>query len=161
MPPTCVINKKEREKMGYKNDDIRAEIADQMGCDGNSESMEIDAEMELRTLFFITEDAVEMHGFKVIDGDEESVIVRNSKLDMDFGISIKQLVEDKVFQKGREDMGKTENSGQEEFSTLFSIIEDAVAMYGFKVMDGDDESIIVRNSELDMDFEISIERLVE
>jgi len=78
--------------MGYKNDDIRAEIAAQMGYDGNSESMEIEAEMKLRTLFFIIEDAVAMHGFKVMDGDDESIIVRNSELDVDFEISIKQLV---------------------------------------------------------------------
>ena len=42
---------------------------------------------------------------------------------------------------------------------IFSGIEEAVARGGLKVMDGDGDSIIVRNSRLDMDFEISVKQL--
>ena len=42
---------------------------------------------------------------------------------------------------------------------IFSDIEEAVARGGLKVMDGDGDSIIVRNSRLDMDFEISVKQL--
>ena len=38
-------------------------------------------------------------------------------------------------------------------------IEDAAARNGFKVMDGDKDCIIVRNSEMDMDFEIRVGQL--
>lgn len=51
---------------------------------------------------------------------------------------------------------------QDEFmekERLLSNIEDAVAMNGLKVMDGDRDSIIVRNSRADMDFEIRVSRL--
>lgn len=51
---------------------------------------------------------------------------------------------------------------QDEFmekERLISSIEDSVAMNGLKIMDGDDDSIIVRNSRLDMDFEISVKQL--
>ena len=42
---------------------------------------------------------------------------------------------------------------------LISKIEDAAAMNRFKVMDGDKDCIIVRNSEMDMDFEIRVGQL--
>ena len=42
---------------------------------------------------------------------------------------------------------------------LISKIEDAAAMNGFKVMDGDHDCIIVRNSEMDVDFEIRVSQL--
>ena len=42
---------------------------------------------------------------------------------------------------------------------LISKIEDAAAMNRFKVMDGDHDCIIVRNSEMDMDFEIRVSQL--
>ena len=42
---------------------------------------------------------------------------------------------------------------------LISNIEDAAAMNGFKVMDGDHDCIIVRNSEMDVDFEIRVSQL--
>lgn len=48
---------------------------------------------------------------------------------------------------------------QDEFmekERLLSNIEDAAATNGFKVMDGDKDCIIVRNSEMDMDFEIRV-----
>lgn len=51
---------------------------------------------------------------------------------------------------------------QDEFmekERLLSNIEDAAAMNGFKVMDGDKDCIIVRNSEMDMDFEIHVSQL--
>ena len=51
---------------------------------------------------------------------------------------------------------------QDEFmekERLLSNIEDAAAMNGFKVMDGDKDCIIVRNSEMDMDFEIRVSQL--
>ena len=51
---------------------------------------------------------------------------------------------------------------QDEFmekERLLSNIEDAAATNGFKVMDGDKDCIIVRNSEMDMDFEIRIGQL--
>lgn len=51
---------------------------------------------------------------------------------------------------------------QDEFmekERLLSNIEDATARNGFKVMDGDNDCIIVRNSEMDMDFEIRVGQL--
>ena len=51
---------------------------------------------------------------------------------------------------------------QDEFmekERLLSNIEDAAARNGFKVMDGDNDCIIVRNSEMDMDFEIRVGQL--
>ena len=42
---------------------------------------------------------------------------------------------------------------------LISKIEDAAAMNRFKVMDGDHDCIIVRNSEMDVDFEIRVSQL--
>ena len=51
---------------------------------------------------------------------------------------------------------------QDEFmekERLLSNIEDAAAMNGFKVMDGDHDCIIVRNSEMDVDFEIRVSQL--
>ena len=51
---------------------------------------------------------------------------------------------------------------QDEFmekERLLSNIEDAAAGNGFKVMDGDNDCIIVRNSEMDMDFEIRVGQL--
>lgn len=51
---------------------------------------------------------------------------------------------------------------QDEFmekERLLSNIEDAAARNGFKVMDGDKDCIIVRNSEMDMDFEIRVGQL--
>lgn len=44
---------------------------------------------------------------------------------------------------------------------ILSGIENAVACDGMKVLDGNDNSIIVRNSRLDMDFEISVKRIEE
>ena len=51
---------------------------------------------------------------------------------------------------------------QDEFmekDRIISNIEDAVALSGLKVMDGDDDCILVRNSRLDMDFQISVKKL--
>lgn len=51
---------------------------------------------------------------------------------------------------------------QDEFmekERLLSNIEDAAATNGFKVMDGDKDCIIVRNSGMDMDFEIRVGQL--
>lgn len=51
---------------------------------------------------------------------------------------------------------------QDEFmekERLLSNIEDTAARNGFKVMDGDKDCIIVRNSEMDMDFEICVGQL--
>lgn len=51
---------------------------------------------------------------------------------------------------------------QDEFmekERLLSNIEDAAARNGFKVMDGDKDCIIVRNSGMDMDFEIRVGQL--
>lgn len=51
---------------------------------------------------------------------------------------------------------------QDEFmekDRILSDIEDAAARGGLKVTDGNSDSIIVRNSRLDMDFRISIEQL--
>lgn len=51
---------------------------------------------------------------------------------------------------------------QDEFmekERLLSNIEDAAATNGFKVMDGDKDCIIVRKSEMDMDFEIRVGQL--
>lgn len=51
---------------------------------------------------------------------------------------------------------------QDEFmekERLLSNIEDAAARNGFKVMDGDKDCIIVRNSEMDVDFEIRVSQL--
>lgn len=51
---------------------------------------------------------------------------------------------------------------QDEFmekERLLSNIEDAAARNGFKVMDGDKDCIFVRNSEMDMDFEIRVGQL--
>lgn len=48
---------------------------------------------------------------------------------------------------------------QDEFmekDRIISNIEDAVALSGLKVLDGDDDCILVRNSRLDMDFEIRV-----
>ena len=44
---------------------------------------------------------------------------------------------------------------------ILSKIEEAVALGGLKVMDGDHESIIVRESRSDMDFEIHVKYLPE
>lgn len=51
---------------------------------------------------------------------------------------------------------------QDEFmekERIFSSIEEAVARGGLKVMDGDHDSIIVRNGRLGMDFEISVKQM--
>lgn len=51
---------------------------------------------------------------------------------------------------------------QDEFmekERLLSNIEDAVAMNGLKIMDGDKDSIIVRENSTDTDFEIRVSRL--
>lgn len=53
---------------------------------------------------------------------------------------------------------------QDEFmekERLLTKIEEAVALSGLKVMDGDHDSILVRESRTDMDFEIRINRLPE
>ena len=53
-------------------------------------------------------------------------------------------------------------SCQDEFmekERLLSNIEDTAAMNGLKIMDGDSDSIIVRNSKADMDFEIRVSQL--
>ena len=53
---------------------------------------------------------------------------------------------------------------QDEFmekERILSKIEEAVALGGLKVMDGDQESIIVRESRSDMDFEIHVKYLPE
>lgn len=53
---------------------------------------------------------------------------------------------------------------QDEFmekDRILSDIEDAVARSGLKVLDGDAESVIVRNSRLDMDFQISVRQIEE
>lgn len=42
---------------------------------------------------------------------------------------------------------------------LLSNIEDSVAMNGLKIMDGNGDSIIVRNEKVDQDFEIRVSRL--
>ena len=51
---------------------------------------------------------------------------------------------------------------QDEFmekERLISNIEDAVAMNGLKILDGDKDSIIVRENSTDTDFEIRVSRL--
>lgn len=51
---------------------------------------------------------------------------------------------------------------QDEFmekEKLLSNIEDAVATNGLKILDGDKDSIIVRENSTDMDFEIRVSRL--
>ncbi len=51
---------------------------------------------------------------------------------------------------------------QDEFmekERLLSNIEDAVATNGLKILDGDKDSIIVRENSTDMDFEIRVSRL--
>lgn len=42
---------------------------------------------------------------------------------------------------------------------LFSSIENAIALSGLKVLDGDSDCILVRADGTDMDFEIHISRL--
>lgn len=44
---------------------------------------------------------------------------------------------------------------------ILSSIEDAIACSGLKVLDGDDDCILVRNSRMDMDFQISVKSLEE
>lgn len=44
---------------------------------------------------------------------------------------------------------------------ILSSIEDAIARSGMKVLDGDDDCILVRNSRMDMDFQISVKSLEE
>lgn len=44
---------------------------------------------------------------------------------------------------------------------ILSSIEDAIARSGLKVLDGDDDCILVRNSRMDMDFQISVKSLEE
>lgn len=44
---------------------------------------------------------------------------------------------------------------------ILSSIEDAIARSGLKVLDGDDDRILVRNSRMDMDFQISVKSLEE
>lgn len=44
---------------------------------------------------------------------------------------------------------------------ILSSIEDAIARSGLKVLDGDDDCILVRNSRIDMDFQISVKSLEE
>ena len=54
-------------------------------------------------------------------------------------------------------------SCQDEFmekERILSGIDDMAALIGLKVMDGDHDSVIVRNGRLDMDFEISV-KLIE
>lgn len=44
---------------------------------------------------------------------------------------------------------------------ILSRIEETAALSGLKIMDGDHESVIVRDSRTDMDFEIRIKCLPE
>ena len=39
---------------------------------------------------------------------------------------------------------------------IFEVIEDALANAGYKILDGDSSSVIIRDSENDMDFEIKV-----
>nr|WP_300815699.1 hypothetical protein [uncultured Acetatifactor sp.] len=58
--------------------------------------------------------------------------------------------------------GCAECGFQDEFmekERLLSNIEDAVARNGLKLVDGDRDSVIVRNSRADMDFEIRVSQL--
>jgi len=43
---------------------------------------------------------------------------------------------------------------------IFEVIEDALALAGFKILDGDNDSIIIRHAPSDTDYEIKIEELV-
>ena len=44
-------------------------------------------------------------------------------------------------------------------SDVFEVIECALAKAGYKIMDGDENSIIIRNADVDTDYEIRIEEL--
>lgn len=44
---------------------------------------------------------------------------------------------------------------------ILSSIEDAIARSGLKVLDGDDDCILVRNSRMDMDFQIFVKSFEE
>lgn len=48
----------------------------------------------------------------------------------------------------------------DEKEQLISHIEDVVALYGLKIMDGDHDCIIVRESNTDKDFEIRVTQLI-
>lgn len=43
---------------------------------------------------------------------------------------------------------------------ILEIIDVAVAKVGYKVLDGDAESIIIRNPKTDRDFEIKVEEII-
>ena len=43
---------------------------------------------------------------------------------------------------------------------VLNVIDSALALAGFKIMDGDHESIIIRDCENDIDYEIKIEEII-
>lgn len=59
-----------------------------------------------------------------------------------------------------EEKGSYQMADGDEKEQLISHIEDVVALYGLKIMDGDHDCIIVRESNTDKDFEIRVTQLI-
>lgn len=45
-------------------------------------------------------------------------------------------------------------------SDIFDVIEQALALAGYKVLDGDHDSIIVRHTNSDSDYEIKVTKII-
>lgn len=43
---------------------------------------------------------------------------------------------------------------------VFEIIEDALALAGYKILDGDKDTVVIRDAKNDMDFEIRVLEIV-
>lgn len=59
-----------------------------------------------------------------------------------------------------EEKGSYQMADGDEKEQLISHIEDAVALYGLKILDGDHDYIIVRDGNTDKDFEIRVTQLI-
>lgn len=55
---------------------------------------------------------------------------------------------------------ETENAQSDIKTDLFGVIEAAVALAGYKVLDGDRDSVIIRHCTSDTDYEIKVEELI-
>ena len=55
--------------------------------------------------------------------------------------------------------GGSKSSGEPLVSVFFALIEPVLACAGYRIMDGDHDTLIIRNNETDTDYEIRVERL--
>lgn len=45
-------------------------------------------------------------------------------------------------------------------SDIFDVIESALAMAGYKILDGDADSVIIRHKNSDIDYEIKVSEII-